>query len=94
MSQAIRDGGIDAVIDHANGWMRSREAVDVYATSAPQAEFHARVTFCLDMHNEAVKAMRYPADAHKKGLETAEARRERLEQETELMALADEDGDW
>ena len=36
-----------------------------------------RITFCLDMHNEAVKAMRYPADAHKNGLESVEARRER-----------------
>jgi 26S proteasome regulatory subunit N3 len=30
-----------------------------------QAAFHARIAFCLDLHNEAVKAMRFEPDAHK-----------------------------
>jgi len=38
--------------------------------------------------------MRYPPDAHKKGLESAEARRERLQQEQELAKhIAEEDED-
>jgi len=28
-------------------------------SSEPAEAFHARVAFCLDLHNEAVKAMRY-----------------------------------
>lgn len=32
---------------------------DVYVTSEPLEAFHARVAFCLDLHNEAVKALRY-----------------------------------
>jgi 26S proteasome regulatory subunit N3 len=32
---------------------------DVYVSSEPAEAFHARVAFCLDLHNEAVKAMRY-----------------------------------
>jgi hypothetical protein len=57
-----------------------------------QAAFHSRVSFCLDTYNEAVRAMRYPPDAHKKGLESAEARRERLQQEQELAKhIAEED---
>lgn len=94
VSKAIRDGGIDAVLDHTSGWMQSRESVDVYTTAQPQAEFHTRVTFCLDLHNEAVKAMRFPADAHKKALETAEARRERQVQELEYAMAEDEDEDF
>ena len=27
-----------------------------------------RIAFCLDVHNEAVKSMRYPPDAYKKEL--------------------------
>lgn len=31
--------------------------------------FHCRrIAFCLDVHNEAVKCMRYPPDAYKKEL--------------------------
>jgi 26S proteasome regulatory subunit N3 len=66
----------------------------VYASGEPAAEFHARITFCLDLHNEAVRSMRYPADAHKakSALETAEQRKERQALEAEL-AEAMEEGD-
>lgn len=65
-AKAIRDGVIDAVLDHENGWMQSNEVSNVYATDEPQRYFHNRINFCLEMHNEAVRAMRYPADAYKK----------------------------
>mmetsp|Transcript_49983 Transcript_49983/g.159960 ORF Transcript_49983/g.159960 Transcript_49983/m.159960 type:complete len:486 (+) Transcript_49983:407-1864(+) len=92
VAKAIRDGGIDATIDHEHGYMQSKEVVDIYSTTEPQGAFHARIAFCLDTHNEAVKAMRFPPDAHKKGLESAEARRERLQQEQELAtAIAEEE---
>lgn len=35
-AKAIRDGVIDAVIDHDEGWIRSQDVVDVYATDEPQ----------------------------------------------------------
>ena len=35
------------------------QVTDVYSTGEPQAAFHARIAFCLDLHNEAVKSMRY-----------------------------------
>lgn len=38
----------------------------MYSTGEPQSAFHARIAFCLDLHNEAVKSMRYEPDAHKK----------------------------
>ena len=47
-----RDGGIEASIDHEGGWLASKEVADVYSTEEPQAAFHARVAFCLDVHNE------------------------------------------
>lgn len=54
-AKAIRDGVIDAVIDHKNGWLQSKETVNVYTTNDPQVAFQKRITFCLDVHNEAVK---------------------------------------
>ena len=47
-----RDGGIDATIDHGEGFMSSKEVTDIYSTEEPQSAFHARVAFCLDIHNE------------------------------------------
>ncbi|GBF97272.1 26S proteasome non-ATPase regulatory subunit 3 [Raphidocelis subcapitata] len=92
-AKAIRDGGLAARIDRAGGSLASAEVADVYSTAEPQAAFHARIAFCLDIHNEAVKAMRFDADAHRRG-ETEEQRRERLAAEAELAAaLAEEEDD-
>lgn len=93
VAKAIRDGGIDAVLDHEAGFMASRERRDVYSTGEPRAAFHARIAFCLDLHNDAVKAMRYEPDAHKKRLESADARAERLAQEQELAKALEEEED-
>ena len=46
-----------AVIDHDGGFIRSKDVADIYATGEPQKAFHRRIVFCLDVHNEAVKAM-------------------------------------
>ncbi|KAJ7567941.1 hypothetical protein O6H91_01G013100 [Diphasiastrum complanatum] len=94
VTKAIRDGGIDAIVDHANGWMQSKETGDIYSTQEPQLAFHSRIAFCLNTHNEAVKALRFPPNAHKKELESAEKRRERQQQEQELAKhIAEEDDD-
>mmetsp|Transcript_23529 Transcript_23529/g.34183 ORF Transcript_23529/g.34183 Transcript_23529/m.34183 type:complete len:535 (-) Transcript_23529:208-1812(-) len=68
-AKAIKDGVIEATVDHENGWLSSQETADIYSTSEPQQVFHRRITFCLDIHNEAVKAMRYPPNAYKKELD-------------------------
>jgi 26S proteasome regulatory subunit N3 len=67
-ARAIKDGVIEASIDHEQGWLSSNEITDVYSTEEPQKAFHRRIVFCLDVHNEAVKSMRYPPDAYKKEL--------------------------
>jgi len=77
VAKAIRDGVIDAIIDHEKGFMKSKENVDIYSTNEPQSAFNARVTFCLNLHNDSVKAMRFPLNAHRKELASAEALRER-----------------
>lgn len=59
VAKTIRDGSISAVLDHEAQILQSREVSDVYMTKEPQDAFHARTAFCMDIHNEAVKAMRY-----------------------------------
>jgi 26S proteasome regulatory subunit N3 len=92
-AKAIRDGVIDGEIDHENACLMSKDNVDTYATTGPQQAFHKRITFCMDVHNEAVKSMQYPPDAHKKDLETAEERAEREKTEEEIAKEIEEDMD-
>jgi 26S proteasome regulatory subunit N3 len=60
IAKAIHDGAMDAIVDREHGFIYSKENVDVYSSGDPAAAFHRRVKFCLDIHNEAVKAMRFP----------------------------------
>jgi hypothetical protein len=43
-------------VDHEAGVVICREKGDVYNTNQPSAAFHARTTFCLDVHNEVTRA--------------------------------------
>merc|ERR1712083_811357 len=65
VAKAISDRVIDAVIDRNDHYLYSKEATDLYTTPQPSIAFHKRIKFCLDIHNESVKAMRYPPNAHK-----------------------------
>ena len=70
--QAIHDGVIEATIDHEHGFIQSKETVDIYSTREPMDAFHQRITFCLDIYNQSVKAMRFPPKSYNKDLESAE----------------------
>jgi hypothetical protein len=48
--------------------------IDVYTTREPMNAFHQRIEFCLKVHNEAVKAMRYPPKKYNEDLETAQVK--------------------
>lgn len=39
-ARAIRDGVIEATLDHESGWLSSNEVIDVYSTQEPQKAFH------------------------------------------------------
>lgn len=52
--------------------LRGNWYLNIPVPSPPtQKAFHKRITFCLDVHNEAVRAMRYPPNAYKKELDKA-----------------------
>ncbi|KAK4704920.1 26S proteasome regulatory subunit N3, partial [Phenoliferia sp. Uapishka_3] len=92
VAKAIRDGVIDARVDHEKGYMQSREQGDVYATNEPQGAFDTRIKFLLELHNQSVKAMRYPLNAHSKELASAGEARERERELAKEIEDAD-DGD-
>lgn len=89
VAKAIRDGVIEATIDHERGYMQTKQAGDVYSTREPGEAFHARIQACLSLHDECVKAMRYPMNQHRLELKNAQEARER---EREL-AKEIQDGD-
>eukprot|EP01028_Stygiella_incarcerata_P006206 TRINITY_DN2537_c0_g1_i1.p1 TRINITY_DN2537_c0_g1~~TRINITY_DN2537_c0_g1_i1.p1 ORF type:complete len:494 (-),score=140.54 TRINITY_DN2537_c0_g1_i1:162-1643(-) len=60
VAKAIRDGVIEAEIDHENGFVVSRDHLDVYSTDEPALAFHDRIEFCMRLHNQAVRGMRFP----------------------------------
>merc|ERR1719430_1355511 len=64
VAKAIRDGVIEAVLDHDSGTMQSKDTSDVYSTREPQIAFNQRIEFCLELHNHSVKAMRFPPKSY------------------------------
>jgi 26S proteasome regulatory subunit N3 len=55
VAKAIRDGVIEATLDHEHGFMKSKEVGDIYATREPGEVFHERIRACLALHDESVK---------------------------------------
>jgi len=94
VAKAIRDGVIEATIDHEGGFVQTRDITDVYSTLEPMKAFDQRIKFCLDLRNQSVKAMRFPPKKYSEELETAEERRAREEEELEYAKeMADEEED-
>lgn len=90
-AKAIRDGVIDATINHDAGTLTSVDQSDLYATQEPQKAFHRRIAFCLDVHNEAVKSMRYPPDVYRKEKKTAAAPADEEKTIEEIIKEMEED---
>lgn len=55
VAKAIRDGVIEATLDHEKGFMKSKDVGDIYATREPGEAFHERIRACLGLHDESVK---------------------------------------
>lgn len=55
VAKAIRDGVIEATLNHEKGYMQSNEVGDVYATQTPKEQFDERIGFCMILHNDSIK---------------------------------------
>jgi len=84
VAKAIRDGVIEATIDHENSILRSKVLEDVYRTNEPQHMFQKRISFCMDLRNDAVRAMQFPQDK-----KVAEEHNEEIE-----IEILEEDDDF
>merc|ERR1712088_94651 len=92
VAKAIKDGVIDATIDHQNKFIVSSDADNVYSTKDPQEIFQKRIDFCFDIHKQSVLSMRYPDKQNRlDGLLNAEKMRLRDQVETELAEETDDE---
>ena len=93
VAKAIRDEVIEASIVHdiSGSYMKSKELADVYSTQQPQEAFNDRIQFFLNVHNEAVKAMRFPDKKYNVGEETEEERKERIKEEQDIAKILEEE---
>ena len=95
VTKAIKEGGVHAIVSFDtladDRYMQTVEAENIYRSTEPQFSYDERIKHCLVLHNNAVKALRFP-EKGKLDLESVELQRER-----ELMELAmaseDEDDD-
>lgn len=93
VAKAIRDGVIEATLDHENGYMKSKDVGDVYATREPGKPFTSvsglvsictmKVSRSADQSNHilhypnCLQAMRFPMNQHRLELKNAQEARER-----------------
>jgi 26S proteasome regulatory subunit N3 len=77
VAKAIRDGVIEASLDHEKGFMQTKQAGNIYVTREPAEAFHERIKACLALHDECVRAMRFPMNQHRLELKNAQEARER-----------------
>lgn len=89
VAKAIRDGVIDAVIEHDNGFMQSREVTDIYSSNDPQHMMNKRINFCMDLHKEAVIALEYPQKEDKRDFGDLDEEKS-MKEEDLLASLFDE----
>merc|ERR1712187_359518 len=91
VAKAVVDGVIDATIDYDQQFLKSKQKHDPYSRCEPQKALHKRIAFCLQMHNDAVKAMAYPDENEAKAGDDPEKRREREKQQLENLDDDDDD---
>ncbi|VDC02726.1 unnamed protein product [Peniophora sp. CBMAI 1063] len=92
VGKAIRDGVIEGRILHEKGWMECQGLKSSYGPEVSEM-FSKRIGYCLELHNESVKAMRYPMNAHRKELADAEDAREREKELVKEIAEGELDED-
>lgn len=98
VAKSIRDGVIEATINHQSGYMQSLDMSDVYATKEPQIAFDERIVFSMGLHDDNVKALHYLTSDNASDLRDVQ---EALEREKELVTeiqensdLEDDEGDF
>lgn len=74
--------------------MRSQDSTDVYTSNEPQSIYSKRVKFCMDLHNDATKALEFPPKEDKRDFGNLDEERSTKEEDILASLLEDMmDGD-
>lgn len=88
VAKAIRDGVMNAKIDHEKGLVLLKERKDVYATNEPEQAFKKRIDFCFSLYDASTKALQYPmTEAPRYEVETTDISPE------DILKMAEEEDD-
>ncbi len=60
VAKAIRDKVITATLNHEESYLKSKDLSDIYTSNDPQSVLDKRIRFCMELHNDAVKALEFP----------------------------------
>ncbi|PJF19428.1 Proteasome regulatory particle subunit [Paramicrosporidium saccamoebae] len=89
--KAIQDGVIGGEIDHHGGFLASASVPNPYYTTEPQESFNTRIVAINALHDDCLRAMRYP-DGVKKTAITSEAAPTEEEMMEEYLEAEDDLG--
>lgn len=82
VSKAIREGVVDATINHEEGTVITSDSVDIYSTTEPMLAYQRRIAFLNELHADAKRALRYV------GTIDPELENERQKREREELGMA------
>lgn len=91
VQKAIADGVIDAKIDHHEQTLVAQSGAEVYTTKLPQTQLHRRTLFCMQLHDDAVRALVYPEEKSDKDKDADVEAKRLAELEAEARAEAEEE---
>jgi 26S proteasome regulatory subunit N3 len=97
VAKAIRDGVIEATLNHDEMTMQSLSVTDQYASNEPQQLLSKRIEFCMTLHNDAVKGLTYPQEDKKDYGDFGDFNEEKEGENDILQSLLEEmglDGDY
>jgi len=99
IAKTIYDGAVDAALerDPVTGIsvLTSADPEEAYEGFNPQAALHERVAFCLDLHNEAARALRYdPSRKNASGKDRGRNDQGEDGYDSQEEAFDDFDPDW
>jgi 26S proteasome regulatory subunit N3 len=98
VAKAIRDKIVDAIITfdtkNSDHYMQTGNAEDIYRTTEPQFAYDTRIKSCLELHNVAVKALRYPGNIKKQSDKTEKEREHELIELEIASEMPDDEDDF
>lgn len=97
LAKMINERAIEAELMPDENILVSQEKTNVYDTREPFVAFDRRIKFCMQLRNQCLRAMRYPAhgqdEASKRASKLDDKRREEEEFAQELAENGDDEGD-